>query len=126
MKVCFPVQQDDGMSSEVYNHFGSAPLFVVVDTETNSVGTINNRDQHHSHGACNPLKALDDQQIDAVIVGGIGAGALSRLNQSGIRVYRAQSQTVQENMALFTSKHLPELTGQGACSGHSHGGGCAH
>ena len=126
MKVCFPVQQDDGMSSEVYNHFGSAPLFVVVDTETNSGGTINNRNQHHSHGACNPLKALDDQQIDAVIVGGIGAGALSRLNQSGIRVYRAQSQTVQENMALFMSKHLPELTGQGACSGHSHGGGCAH
>lgn len=126
MKVCFPVTQDDGMSSEVYNHFGSAPLFVVVDTETNSVGTINNRDQHHAHGACNPLKALDNQQIDAVIVGGIGAGALSRLNQSGIRVYRAQSQTVQENMALFMSKHLPEFTRQGACGGHSHGGGCAH
>jgi predicted Fe-Mo cluster-binding NifX family protein len=126
MKVCFPVQHDNGMSSEVYNHFGSAPLFVVVDTETNSVGTINNRDQHHAHGACNPLKALDNQQIDAVIVGGIGAGALSRLNQSGIRVYRAQSQTVQENMALFTSKHLPEFTRQRACGGHSHGGGCAH
>jgi len=114
------------MSREVNDHFGSAPLFVVVDTETNTIGIINNRDQHHSHGACSPLKALNIQQIDAVIVGGIGVGALSRLNQPGISVYRAQSQTVQENMALIMSKHLPELTRQVACGGHSQGGGCAH
>jgi predicted Fe-Mo cluster-binding NifX family protein len=126
MKVCFPVQQDDGMSSEVYNHFGSAPLFVVVDTETNSVGTISNRDQHHAHGACNPLKALDNQKIDAVVVGGIGAGALKRLNQNGIKVYRAQSPSIRENITMFASQNLPEFKLQGCCGGHSHGGECAH
>lgn len=36
MKVCFAVQRDDGMDSSVYGHFGSAPAFVVVDTEHQS------------------------------------------------------------------------------------------
>lgn len=126
MRVCFPVQQDEGIDSKVYNHFGSAPLFVVVDTETNVAGTIKNRDQRHAHGACNPIQALDNQKIDAVVVGGIGAGALGKLNQSGIKVYRAQLQTIKENIALFASQSLTEFTLQGCCGGHSHGGTCAH
>ncbi|HAK60025.1 MAG TPA: diguanylate cyclase [Nitrospiraceae bacterium] len=126
MKLCFPVQQDNGIESTVFGHFGSAPAFVVVDSETNDVTTIHNRDQHHTHGACNPIKALDNNKVDAVVVGGIGAGALTRLNQSGIKVYRAQSETIGENIVLFATSNLPELTVQGCCGGHSTDGACAH
>jgi predicted Fe-Mo cluster-binding NifX family protein len=126
MKICFPVQKDEGFESAVYNHFGSAPIFVVVDTDTNGLATINNRDQHHSHGSCNPMKALDNQRVDAIVVGGIGAGALTRLNQMGIRVHRSQAETVRENMVMFASRSLPELTVQGCCGGHTDGEGCAH
>jgi predicted Fe-Mo cluster-binding NifX family protein len=126
MKICFPVQTDDGIESAVFNHFGSAPFFVVVDTDTNALSTINNGDQHHSHGACNPMKALDNQKVDAIVVGGIGAGALSRLNQMGIIVHRSAAATIRENMALFGSQKLPALTLQGCCGGHSNDGGCAH
>jgi len=126
MKLCFPVQKDEGLDSTVYNHFGSAPSFVVVDTQTNSVASIANRDQHHAHGACNPLKALDSQQVDAIIVGGIGAGALTRLNQMGIAVHRSQAPTVRENMTLHADQRLPVLTVQGCCGGHGKDGGCSH
>jgi predicted Fe-Mo cluster-binding NifX family protein len=126
MKLCFPVQNDEGMDSTVYNHFGSAPHFVVVDTQTNSIASISNRDQHHAHGACNPLKALGNQKVDAIIVGGIGAGALSRLNQMGITVHRSQAATVRENLTLHANNGLPVLTLQGCCGGHSKDGGCAH
>lgn len=126
MKICFPVQQDDGFDSSVYNHFGSAPVFVVVDTETNGIASIHNRDQHHAHGACNPLKALDNQKVDAIVVGGIGAGALTRLNQMGIAVHRSQAPTVRENVSLFAAQQLPVLTMQGCCGGHGKDGGCAH
>ena len=37
MKVCFPVQKDEGVESQVYNHFGSAPVFIVVETEAKDV-----------------------------------------------------------------------------------------
>ena len=126
MKICFPVQNDNGIESAVYNHFGSAPVFVVVDTDKNSIASINNRDQHHTHGACNPMKALDNQRVDAIVVGGIGAGALMRLNQMGITVHRSQGETVRENLSMFQANILPILTVQGCCGGHSDDGGCAH
>ncbi|MEW6117688.1 MAG: NifB/NifX family molybdenum-iron cluster-binding protein [Nitrospirota bacterium] len=126
MKVCFPVQKDEGLESTIYNHFGSAPMFVVVDMETGEASTIANRDQHHVHGACNPIKALDNQKVDAIVVGGIGGGALSRLNQLGIRVYRADASSIRENIARFQAKELREYSVQQCCGGHTHGGGCAH
>ena len=126
MKVCFPVQNNEGLDSAVFNHFGSAPMFVVVDAVSGTLSVISNGDKHHAHGACNPLKALDNQKIDAVVVGGIGAGALSRLNQVGIKVYRAKSKTVGENLALYKEKGLSEYSPLSSCGGHRHGDGCAH
>jgi len=126
MKVCFPVGKAEGLESKVYGHFGSAPVFIVVDTENNNVTIINNNDQHHAHGACNPMKALNDQTVDAIVVGGIGAGALSRLNQIGIKVFQAQTQTVRENIQMLKDQNLPEFTLQHTCAGHGHSGGCGH
>ena len=126
MNICFPVTKDEGMSSPVYNHFGSAPLFLVVDTESKTITAINNEDQHHKHGACNPTKALDGHLVDAIVVAGIGSGALVKLNAMGIRVHRAAAQTVMENLQLFLSGQLGPMTLDRTCIGHSPGGGCAH
>jgi len=126
MKLCFPVQSNEGIESRVYNHFGSAPMFVVVDTDTHDVESIANRDRHHEHGACNPIRALGNHTVDAVIVGGIGGGALSRLNQRGVRVFQAGAATVGENITMFLTRRLPEYTLQQCCGGHKGSGGCAH
>ena len=126
MKIAFPVQDDIGIDSVVYNHFGSAPVFVIVDPETDSVFSVSNRDQHHAHGACNPLRALDGQRVDAIVVGGIGAGALAGLNRSGIKVHRSAAATIKENLALFGAGRLSVIERQGSCGGHGTGGGCAH
>jgi predicted Fe-Mo cluster-binding NifX family protein len=126
MKVCFPVNKEEGIDSKVYGHFGSAPVFILVDTENNSVTTLKNKDQHHEHGACNPLKALNNEKVDAVVVGGLGAGALNKLKQLGILVFRAQAPTVKENLALLHNKNLAEFTQQHCCAGHAQGIGCGH
>jgi predicted Fe-Mo cluster-binding NifX family protein len=126
MKVCFPVSKTDGLESKVYGHFGSAPAFIVVDTVDNGVTTINNKDQHHEHGACNPMKALDNQKVDAVVVGGIGGGALNRLNQLDIKVFHAQGATVSENISLLKANDLKEFTASHCCPGHGHVSGCGH
>jgi predicted Fe-Mo cluster-binding NifX family protein len=126
MKVCFPVEKDKGLSSLVYNHFGSAPIFMVVDIDTNNVIKIDNRDQHHTHGACNPMKALADQKIDAIVVDGIGAGAFTGLNRMRIRVHRSQAAMVRENIAMFKRGVLAELTLEQCCGGHGRDGECSH
>jgi predicted Fe-Mo cluster-binding NifX family protein len=126
MKVCFPVLKAEGLESEVYGHFGSAPVFLFVETDGNNVTIVNNKEQHHEHGACNPMKALDNQKVDAVVVGGIGAGALNRLNQLGIKVFRANAPTVNENIEMLKGENLSELTMQQCCPGHGHGSDCGH
>lgn len=126
MKACFPVYESEGLDSKVYGHFGSAPAFVIVDTKDNSLMTINNRDKEHEHGMCNPLTTLNNQKIDAVVVGGIGAGALNKFNQAGIRVFQAQAPSVKENITLLKESNLPEFTLQQCCPGHGHNSGCKH
>lgn len=126
MKVCFPIEKNESFASVVSGHFGSAPLFLLVDTESNEATAIANPDQHHSHGACNPLKALSGRQIDGIVVGSIGAGALNHLKRTGLRVYKAQGATVQENMEKIARNDLPEFSTQDSCSGHGNGAGQAH
>ena len=124
MKVCFPVHKDEGVNSKVYDHFGSAPEFIVVNTELQSTITVGNKDMDHVHGACNPVMAVGGHKIDAVVVGGIGAGALRKLNVDGIKVYKSASETVKENLELLKDDRLPELTLHHTCSGHQ--GCCGH
>lgn len=125
MRVCFPVRENLGLGSAVFDHFGSAPLFLVVDTESNEAAEVINRDLHHAHGACSPLKALDGRHVDAVIVGGIGGGALSGLTRAGIRVYRSVAPTVEGNLARLRLGSLAQWQPGETCGGHGHGQGCA-
>lgn len=126
MKVCFPVSVDQGLESQVFGHFGSAPGFVVVDMITNAITAINNSDQVHEHGACNPVAGLGGHQVDAIVVGGIGGGALQQLNRSGLRVFQAHEGTIAENVVLFKANELPEYLPGHTCGGHGHSNGCSH
>ncbi|MBF0505947.1 MAG: NifB/NifX family molybdenum-iron cluster-binding protein [Nitrospirae bacterium] len=126
MRLCFPVLENNGMNSEVYGHFGSAPLFIIVDTEKSDVISIINKNQIHEHGACNPVMALNGETVDGIIVGGIGRGALMKLNQNGIRVFRAEKPGVKDNVELFNKNELPQFTMQFTCAGHDGGSGCSH
>jgi len=126
MKVCFPVAENLGLSSQVFNHFGSAPEFVIVDTATSLIQTISNSDKVHAHGACNPLAGLGGQQVDAIVVGGIGGGALHKLSSAGIRAFQAKGGSISENIALLQVGALPEYKPGHTCGGHGHGHGCSH
>ncbi|WDP91522.1 MAG: NifB/NifX family molybdenum-iron cluster-binding protein [Desulfobacter sp.] len=124
MKLCFPVKKDDGLDSDIFGHFGSAPFFVVFDTETQKVSSINNQDLDHTHGQCNPMKALNGQLVDVVIVGGIGGGAIQGLNNRGIKVYKAEEGGINEHIERFKAGSLMEMTMAHTCGGH--GDACGH
>jgi predicted Fe-Mo cluster-binding NifX family protein len=124
MKVGFAVQLNEGLESTVYGHFGSAPAFIIVDTDLKQVSAVDNTNAHHVHGACNPIMALGGNSIDAMIVGGIGPGAITKLNAMGVKVYRAGAPTVNENIALLGANQLRELSMNDSCQ--EHGGQCGH
>lgn len=126
MKICFPVVTSQGLDSVVNGHFGSAQQFIIVDSESGQLSAIDNRDLAHQHGACNPVKALNGHTVDAVVVGGIGAGAMAKLQQVGIKVFKAQAPTVGENLDLFASGSFNQAMTAGCGGHHHHGHSCGH
>jgi len=125
MKVCFPVEENNGITSSVYGHFGSAPGFVMYDTESEEFDFIDNKDINHQHGACNPAAALSGRSVDAVVVGGIGQGALRMLMQNGIQVMRSGTGLIQDDLKLYNSGELENLTlNMQTCSHGTHS--CSH
>ena len=126
MKIAIPVADYRGLESPVYGHFGSAPVFALVDSETMAIEPVGNRDHGHVHGACSPLKALAGAKPDAIIVGGIGMGALLGLRAAGMKVYRCTEGTVTDAVRLLTDNKLEEIDDKGACAGHGGGHTCHH
>ena len=127
MRICIPVQKNEGSESKPYNHFGSAPKFLVVNLEGEEIEVIDNGDLDHEHGKCQPLKALEGNKVDAIIVGGIGAGAIMKLNAMGTKVYRGINDTIESNLKLLKENKLQEFSVNDACShNHSKGNGCGH
>jgi len=119
MKIAIPVADYRALESPVYGHFGSAPVFALVDTDTMAIEPVSNRDHGHVHGACSPLKALAGAKPDAVVVGGIGGGALMGLRAAGIKVYRCTEGTVADAVRLLKDNKLEEIDEQGVCGGHT-------
>ena len=126
MKFCFPTSNNQGAESQVFGHFGSAPYFVICDTESMDCSVIDNTDKIHEHGGCNPLGALGGHAVDAIVVGGIGKRAIMGLNAAGIKVYQAYQGTVAQNVQAWKDGHVKEMSAEGACGGHGHEGGCGH
>ena len=118
MRTCVPTETGEGVTATAYGHFGSAPHFTIVDTVTGDAEIVANSGQHHAHGMCHPMGMLDGRSIDAVVCGGIGARALQRLNEGGIRVYRTIAGTVEEVVAKLAKGELEEMTVENACGQH--------
>jgi len=126
MNICIPVVDNCGLESRVCGHFGSAPFFMIVDTDTSACKAVENGNQHHAHGMCQPMNALAGHDIGGVVVGGIGAGALMKLRAGGITVYLSEYDSVKDTLEAFKSDRLNTVSPDMACGGHGHGGGHCH
>ena len=126
MKLCIPTLDDRGLDGLPSDHFGSAPFFTFVDTETEAVETQSNGGANHVHGACRPLEFLGTKTVDAIVCRGLGKRAFARLRDTGITVYVTLEKDVRSTVSALQDGRLRQLTSEEACHGHSHGQGHGH
>jgi predicted Fe-Mo cluster-binding NifX family protein len=120
MNICIPIEKDEGLSSAVYGHFGSAPYFAIYNTQSKEMEVINNGNLHHSHGQCSPISALSGKSVDILATGGIGAGAIERLRTMGVKVCRVGSgHTIADIIQIHEQDGLKEVQGNDVCDHHS-------
>ncbi len=126
MKYCFPIAKAKGLESRVYPHFGSAPWYLIVQSD-DSTFTLVPGPTDQPHGTCRPVDHLLVQDFDAMVVGGIGAGAVARFKAVGKKVFLSGAPTVQKNLEILSRGELPEVDPMGYCvSGGGHGHGMGH
>ena len=123
MNICIPITRDNGIQSPVSLHFGSAPIFMVVDTESGDCRAITNRNLHHDHGMCQPLAQLAGERLDAMVVGGIGMGAFGKLKAANGRYPRLLfgARDGRGDGGRFQDGTLREVTPATACAHHGNG-----
>jgi predicted Fe-Mo cluster-binding NifX family protein len=115
MRICIPTETGAGLKAKINSHFGSAPYFTIYDTDKETLEVINNSNQHHIHGMCHPMGALDNKGIDVVVCGGMGARAVMKLNEGGIRAYKAIAGTAADVVKRYKEGGLQEITPEIAC-----------
>ena len=118
MKICIPTETNEGKAAQVYGHFGSAPYFTICDIKEDTIEIIDNTNQHHAHGMCQPIRALAGRVVHAVVCGGMGARAVMMLNESGIKTYRAIAGSVEEVLKCYEAGSLEEITVENSCASH--------
>lgn len=118
MRVAIPSEDERGVDSPVDQHFGRAPVYTIVDTDTDAVETVEN-DSHHFGGSGHPPEIVADAGAEVVVAGGIGRGAVTRFEDRGIPVYRGATGTVAEAIEDWEADAL-EQVGPEDVHGHGH------
>jgi predicted Fe-Mo cluster-binding NifX family protein len=126
MKICIPTLDDRGLDGVPSDHFGSAPYFTFVDTESGTCEVAGNAGANHAHGQCRPLEFLGKREVNAIVCRGLGKRAFARLKNAGVDVYVTLERDVRATVDALEGGFLRELTSEEACHGHGSGGGGGH
>jgi predicted Fe-Mo cluster-binding NifX family protein len=109
----------DGLAAAVCGHFGHAPFFVVAeiaDRQVTASRTVASPAQGGGRATANFVHGLG---ATAVIVGGVGGGAMNGLAARGIEVIAGVSGNAGEVLKSYAAGRL--ISGDPDCHGH-HGG----
>jgi predicted Fe-Mo cluster-binding NifX family protein len=114
-----------GLEGQRSGHFGHCDVFTLVDVEAGvikDVTTISN--QNHVQGGCMvPVNLLAENNVNALIVGGIGMRPLMGFRQVGIDVYYdAERPEIKPVVEDLIAGKLSAITDDQVCGG-GHGDG---
>jgi len=117
-RVLIPTQDMNG--TEVADHFGRAPYFVVIDLDDNGTAIemkVHTNTGEHSGGRGHAHDNVLLYNPQAIIVQGMGPRGIMGFQAKNIAVLRANSKSVQEIIHAFNENVLDELT-EGCADAH--------
>ncbi len=119
-----PSNNPGGLEAGRSDHFGHCDVFTIIkvqDGEIAEVDTLAN--QEHGAGGCMvPVQFLKNQDVKAIVVGGIGARPLQGFVDAGIDVFYADrnvAQTVRSVVDGMLKGQFPIIQADQACKGHA-------
>jgi predicted Fe-Mo cluster-binding NifX family protein len=125
MKLCMPTEDGAGLGGRLSSHFGRAPFFTVVASDTGQAEVVANGRAHHEHGQCGgAMAAFEGRGVEAVVCRGVGRRALDGMQQRGLPIFLTDAATVAEALQAFREGRLTQANLDEVCvGGHEHGHG---
>ena len=121
--IAVACESANGLAGNVSGHFGHTPYFVVAELAEGLI--VSSRlvtSPGHGQG-CSMPAFVESLGVSAVIVGGIGAGAVNGLRARGIEVAAGATGNAATALSAFASGTLPK--GEPGCGGRrDHGHSC--
>ena len=119
-RIAIPSVEKGGLDGQRSGHFGHCDVFTLVDVEEGKikeVSTISN--QEHVQGGCMvPVNLLAENNVNALIVGGIGMRPLMGFRQVGINVYHdATRPEIKPVVEDLIAGNLPIISDDQVCGG---------
>ncbi len=111
MRIAFPVYDHRGLNEEIFEHFGHAPAFLLVEVEGGTVRSYETVENPHSeeHGPGVVPSFLAQLGVDVLICGGMGGRARLFFQQLGIEVITGAQGKVSEILEAYLSGKLMSL-----------------
>ena len=112
-KIVIPIERFERGDSLIFQHFGRAPLYAVIELLENgsvkSISSVNNSGEHFAGtGAAEVL--VSQLQPDALVVKGMGPRGLQAFQSKGIAVFTGEVNTVKEAVDAYVGGRLVGLT----------------
>ena len=123
LRIAIPSMGEGGLDGQRAGHFGHCDVFTCVDAEDGQITAVTTiKNQEHVQGGCMvPVTLLADNQVTALIVGGIGMRPLMGFKQVGIDVYHdAERVEIRPVLDDLLAGNLPLISDDQVCGG---GGG---
>ncbi len=122
-RIAVPSNGHGGLDATRAGHFGHCDVFTFIDVEEGEIKKVSIlQNQEHVQGGCMvPVNLLADNNVTALVVGGIGMRPLMGFRQVGIDVFHdAERIEIKPVVEDLIAGNLPEITNDQVCGG---GGG---
>lgn len=122
-RIAVPSMEAGGLDGKRSGHFGHCDVFTLIDVKDGAIEKVSILpNQSHVQGGCMvPVNLLADNQVNALIVGGIGMRPLMGFRQVGIEVYHDdQRPDIRPVVEDLIGGKLPKIADNQVCGG---GGG---
>ncbi len=123
MKIAVTAETNNGLESEVAQHFGHAPFFILADVVDGEVtatqGVANPFLNGHAPGQVPGF--IKEQNADVMLSGGMGGRAIQFFEQAGIQTATGAGGTVRQALENFFGGKLSEAAPCDESVAHGHG-----
>lgn len=120
MKIGITLEDDKGLQSNVSEHFGQCPFFLIVDIEDGKIvkTKVEKNSVMHGGGGCLAVNEILKYGVNYVIAGGMGNNALNKFAKAGVKVYGYKGKAIDAINNLLKNK----ISGLEGCKEHGDSG----